>query len=338
MAKKRKAGEYRLSNPVLGIIGVVVIIALTIASFSTDAFPVIGKGPKYTAYFSEAAGLQADDEVRIAGVKVGKVSDVSLDGDRVKIQFRAKDAWLGDDTRASIQIKSVLGQKFLALDPAGAHDLEHGAEIPLDRTTAPYDVVTAFSTAAETLQAVDTDKLAGSLDTLSATMQGDPKDFRGAVDGLSRLSRTISSRDTELRTLLEATKTSSKILADRNDDFRRLIIGAGQLLGELNTRADSIKLILASSRGLSTELRTLVAENEERFGPTLDKLDQTLGILTNHEADLRKSIHNLGPFYRLYANILGTGRWFDTIVSNLLPPGVPIFPGQRGPARTEGVR
>ena len=200
--------------------------------------------------------------------------------------------------------------------------------------------MTAFSSAAETLDEINDDTLAQSLDTLTEAMQATPDEFRGAIDGVTRLSQTISSRDDELRELLEATRTSSEILAERNDDFRRLIMGTGQLLGELNNRSESLELVLASTRGLSTELRRLVADNEAEFGPTLDSLDETLGILTDHEDNLKKSIHNLAPFYRLYANMLGTGRWFDSVVTNLLPPGAPeppFHPGARTPARQSGI-
>lgn len=337
---KRNPGAPRISNPMIGIIGVLLILVLTATSFMLDSLPIVGAGPKYKAYFSEAAGLSDGNEVRVAGVKVGVVSGVELEGDKVLVEFRAKDAWLGDDTRASIQIKTVLGQKYLALTPAGNGELDRSDPIPLERTVAPYDVVTAFSSAAETLDQIDDTKLATSLDTLTDAMQASPEEFRGAVDGVARLSQTISSRDDELRELLEATRTSSKILAERNDDFRRLIIGTGQLLGELNSRSESLKLVLASTRGLSVQLRLLVAENEAEFGPTLESLDSALGILTDHEEQLKKSIHNLAPFYRLYANMLGTGRWFDSVVTNLIPPGAPeppFYPGARGPVRESGI-
>lgn len=338
---KRKADEPRFSNAMIGAVGVLVILALTAASFMLDAIPIVGAGPKYKAHFSEAAGLTDGNEVRVAGVKVGVVTGVELEGDKVLVEFRAKDAWLGDDTRASIQLKSVLGQKYLALAPAGNNEMDRSEPIPLERTVAPYDVVTAFSSAAETLDEIDDDKLAASLDTLTETMQASPEEFRGAVDGVARLSQTISSRDAELRELLEATRTSSKILADRNDDFRRLILGTGQLLGELNARSESLKVVLAATRGLSSQLRILVAENEAEFGPTLQSLDSALGILTDHEDQVKKSIHNLAPFYRLYANMLGTGRWFDSVVTNLIPPGAPeppFYPGARGPVRLSGIK
>lgn len=337
---KSKPGEPRVGNATIGAIGVLVILALTAGSFMLDSLPFVGAGPRYSALFSEAAGLTDGNEVRIAGVKVGVVTDVELDGDKVVVGFRAKDAWLGDDTRASIQVKTVLGQKYLALIPAGTGELDRSEPIPLDRTVAPYDVVTAFSSAAETLDRIDDQKLAESLDTLTDAMQASPEEFRGAVDGVARLSRTLSSRDAELRELLEATRTSSGILADRNDDFRRLIIGTGQLLGELNDRSETLKLVLASTRGLSVELRRFVADNEAEFGPTLDSLDSALEVLTDHQEELKKSIHNLAPFYRLYANMLGTGRWFDSVVTNLIPPGAPeppFYPGARAPARQSGI-
>ncbi|MDX2358193.1 MCE family protein [Dietzia sp. PP-33] len=337
---KRKPGEHKIGNVAVGVIGVIVILVLTLVSFSLDALPIVGAGPKYKAYFSEAAGLADGSEVRVAGVKVGVVTDVELEGDKVAVGFRAKDAWLGEDTRASIQLKTLLGQKYLALVPAGTGELDTSDPIPLERTVAPYDVVTAFSSAAETLDEIDDAQLAESLDTLTDAMQASPEEFRGAVDGVSRLSQTISSRDAELRQLLEATRTSSEILAERNDDFRRLIIGTGQLLGELNERSETLKLVLASTRALSIELRRFVAENEAEFGPTLDSLDSALAVLTDHEEQLKTSIHNLAPFYRLYANMLGTGRWLDSVVTNLIPPGLPeppFYPGARLPARQSGI-
>ncbi|HJC60389.1 MAG TPA: MCE family protein [Candidatus Dietzia intestinigallinarum] len=335
----RAAGENRVSNAVIGAVGVVVILAVTATSFMLDALPVVGAGPKYKAYFSEAAGLTSGNEVRIAGVKVGVVTDVDLEDDKVGVGFRAKDTWIGNDTRASIQIKSVLGQKYLSLEPAGTTELETSDPIPLERTVAPYDVVTAFSSAAETIESIDEATLEESLVTLSETMEATPEEFRHAIDGVSRLSQTISSRDEELRELLVATRQTSQIVADRNDDFRRLIIGAGQLLEELNARRDALNVVLLSTRALSQELRTFVADNEEQFGPTLDSLDSALTILVDHEEDLRKALHNLGPFYTVYSNIVGTGRWFDSYITNLVPPGAiePAPLTTREPARPRGI-
>ncbi|MDQ3578664.1 MAG: MlaD family protein, partial [Actinomycetota bacterium] len=98
---------FRQRDPIsIGVVGLLVIgLALT-AAINSDDLPVIGGGTTYTAEFTEAAGLAPDDEVRIAGIKVGSVSDVALDRDRVVVDFKVKDAWVGDRTRADIKIKT----------------------------------------------------------------------------------------------------------------------------------------------------------------------------------------------------------------------------------------
>ena len=78
--------------------------------FNVDKLPFIGGGTTYRAAFSEAGGLKPGDEVRIAGVKVGKVTGVALEGDHVQVDFEIKGApEFGTQTGASIRIKTVLG-------------------------------------------------------------------------------------------------------------------------------------------------------------------------------------------------------------------------------------
>ena len=99
------------NKTVIGVVGVLAIVALLAGSFSLDR--LVG-GEEFKAEFTEAAGLRPNDEVRVAGVKVGKVLGVDLAGDRVQVKFRAKDVELGNRSRADIRIKTVLGRKFLS--------------------------------------------------------------------------------------------------------------------------------------------------------------------------------------------------------------------------------
>ena len=137
---------FRERNPVvIGAISLAVIVLLIMAAFRAQDLPLIGGGDTYTAAFAEAGGLRANDEVRVAGVRVGKVEKVELDGDHVKVTFRVKtDSPFGSQTAAAIRIKTLLGAMYLALQPAGSGQLSAGAEIPESRTSSPYDVVDAF--------------------------------------------------------------------------------------------------------------------------------------------------------------------------------------------------
>lgn len=328
--------ERHRSAAQIGGIGLLLIGLVTLSVFFIDSLPIIGAGTKYTAEFSEAAGLRDGDEVRIAGVKVGQVSDIRLDGDKVLVDFRTRDAWVGNTTTASIQIKTVLGLKYLALDPRGTDTLNPRDPIPLSRTASPYDVIDAFSAAATTVGEIDTDQLAQSMEVLSEAFSGTPPEIRGAIDGVARLSNTLAKRDLELQKLFAATKQTTQVLADRSAEFEQILARGGELLAELNARQQSISLLLVSTQRLSTQLSAFVAENEAQIGPTLQNLQAVVNILNANQQNISQTIALAAPFYGIYADVLGNGRWFDAVVVNLTPPGLPDIPGYRDPIRTLG--
>jgi phospholipid/cholesterol/gamma-HCH transport system substrate-binding protein len=71
-----------------------------------------------------------------------------------------------------------------------------------------------------------------------------------------------------------------------------------------------------------------VQDNRAELKPTLDKLNEVLTLLEDNKADIEKGLELMAPFTRVFANTLGTGRWFDTYVSNLLVPvGAPTLAG-----------
>ncbi|GAA3663823.1 phospholipid/cholesterol/gamma-HCH transport system substrate-binding protein [Lentzea atacamensis] len=310
-------------NPIrTGAISLTLIALLLLAAFYSDDLPIVGGGTSYAADFSEAAGLVPGNEVRVAGVKVGKVTKVRLNGDRVRVTFKVKDAWVGDRTTAMIRIKTLLGQKFLSLDPQGSQPLSPGDPIPKERTLAPYDVNEAFNGLATTVGQIDTKQLADSFTVLSDTFKNSPEHVRGALDGLSALSKTISSRDQQLAKLLENTRQLSKTLADRNSEFEKLLSDGNLLLGELRKRREAISALLTGTRDLARELSGLVQDNQNQLKPALEQLGRVTTILQRNQDNLDRSLALMAPFYRVFANTLGNGRWFDTYICGLLPPSV----------------
>jgi phospholipid/cholesterol/gamma-HCH transport system substrate-binding protein len=313
-------------NPVAtAIIGLLVVVLVVVVAFNGPA--IFGGGSTYRAEFREAAGLKSGDMVTVAGVEAGRVDEVELAGDRVLVSFTVTDAWVGDRTSASIEIRTLLGAKTLALDPQGDAELAPDRPIPLARTSSPFDVVEAFDGLSGTLDQIDTGQLAQSLDTLADTFRDTPPEIRGALDGLSRLSTTIASRDEEIRTLLAGTHELSRTLADRNAEVEKLLKDGNLLLEELQRRRDAISRLLDGTIKLSEQLRGLVADNREQLRPTLEQLDKVAALLQRNKDALGSSIRDLAVFVRLFTNATGNGEWFDNYVCALLPPSVgPINP------------
>ncbi|MFF2507116.1 MCE family protein [Streptomyces sp. NPDC058067] len=323
---------FRERNPVvIGAVGLSVLALLAVAAFNADSLPLIGDGETYSAAFSEAGGLKPGDQVTIAGVKVGKVENVDLDGDHVKVTFKVKgDPAFGTRTGAAIRVRTILGAKYLALRPEGPGQLKPGSEIPLRRTTPAYDVVQAFSDLTTTTEKVDTDRLATALDTLSTTFQDSPAEVRASIKGLSKISRTVASRDQALGELLDHANGVTGVLAEHSKDFSALVKDGDKLFKEISRRRQAIHKLLKSSVTLGIELSGLVDDNDKEIGPALRGLNRVVRMLERNQASLDRSVKLLAPYVRVFGNTLGNGRWFDSYVQNLV--AAPVVP------RTGGTR
>jgi phospholipid/cholesterol/gamma-HCH transport system substrate-binding protein len=316
----RESKPFRDRNPVIiGAVSLGVIALLVFLAFNAQSLPIIGGGTVYKAQFSEAAGLKADDPVRVAGVKVGKVQSLALEHGAVTVAFRVSDAFVGDQSEAAIKIETVLGAKYLALVPRGSTPLDPQKPIPVARTASPYDVVEAFADLSKTVQQTDTTQLASSFEVLSQTFANTPEEVRTSLAGLARLSDTISSRDAQLGQLVSATRKVSQVLADRNGEFSKLIVDSNTLLTEVQRRRALIDSILKSTQQLSQQLSGLVADNRAALTPALQKLSVVTDVLSRNRTALAQTVNNLAPFVRVFTNTLGNGRWFDSFVDNLLP-------------------
>ena len=316
----RESKPFRDRNPVvIGAVSLTVIAVLVFLAFNAQSLPVIGGGTTYAAQFTEAAGLKPDDPVRVAGVKVGQVESLALEHGAVTVHFRVKDAFVGSDSEAAIKIGTVLGAKYLALVPRGETALNPDTMIPKSRTASPYDVVQAFADLSSTVEQLDTKQLASSFETLSQTFKDTPAEVRSSLQGLSRLSDTISSRDAQLNTLLSATRKVTQVLADRNGEFTKLILDSNTLLTEVQRRKALIDSVLQSTQQLSIQLSGLVSDNRAALTPALQQLATVTDILSRNRGALAQTINNLAPFVRVFTNTLGNGRWFDSFVDNLLP-------------------
>lgn len=314
---------FRQRNPVtIGAISLAVIGALMALAFKAGDLPVIGGGDTYYAAFSEAGGLKANDEVRIAGVRVGKVRSVELDNGKGQVLVRFQvdtDSGFGQQTAASIRVKTILGSMFLALEPAGGGQLEEGSTIPVERTRSPYDVVDVFEGLAERSERIDTDQLATALDTMATLGKNTPDEFKAALRGVSALSANVAEKDAELNRLLRNLEKVSGVLGDRSEDIITLMERGDVLFRALVARRQAVSDLLAATAQLSRELTLLVKQSRADLKPALDNLQTVVDTLNANQENLDASLRLMAPFYRVFANTLGNGPWFDTIIQNMPP-------------------
>jgi phospholipid/cholesterol/gamma-HCH transport system substrate-binding protein len=307
----------------LGVIGTVVLVTVVAGAFLV---PTAIGGRHFVAEFAEVGGLGGGDPVVVSGLKVGQVDGVDLDGDRVDVRFSVTDdnVHLGSDTGAAIKAETALGRKELALTPAGSGELRR---IPLNRTTVPYDVTDALSDVTSQVSDVDTGQVSHALDTLSDTFKDTPPQVKAVLDGLSRLSGTVNSRDAALRDLLVHANNVSGVLAQRDDQLVKILTQGSTLLAELNRRGAAIRSLLTNSVAVSDQLSGLVADNKNQLDPTLRQLDDLLTVLQQNRDHIDQVLDRTGPLVREVGEAIGSGPFVDTQVGNLVPTNlIPLLP------------
>jgi phospholipid/cholesterol/gamma-HCH transport system substrate-binding protein len=304
---------------IIGLIGVAIVAAIVVGSLEYDRLPfVTAAKTEHSAYFADSNGIDSGAPVQVSGFQVGAVTDVELDGDRVRISFNVdKSVPLGDRTEAAIKAKSLLGAKVLELTPRGDGQLT--APIPLDRTTPAYELPDALGDLAQTVDSLNTDKLNESLTTLSQTFKDTPPQFKDAVAGVARFSQVLNERDTQLRNLLANANKSTSILAQRSDQVVAMIVNTNALLAQLQTQSSALDQISGNISALSRQLSGFVADNRNQLHGALDKLNGVLAIVDGRKERVQQSLKLLNAYAMSLGESVSSGPFFKAYVANLLP-------------------
>lgn len=169
----------------LGGLTVVIVIALTVNSMNFGDRDV-------EVDFAQAAQLGAGDRVTIAGVPVGHVTTIRLTGGHVAVTLSVHHSVrLGSNTTAAIKLTTLLGNRYVELDPAGAGDADR---IPLQHSSVPYDLESALADATTTFSRIDADQVAQALTDLSGRLNGLPQLIPSVMRNVRSLSGIIAER------------------------------------------------------------------------------------------------------------------------------------------------
>ena len=301
----------------LGVWGAVGAVALMGISLNYDRIPYVNGMRDATVYVADAAGLDTGDHVQVAGMNVGTVRKIELDGDRVRVRFAInRGVELGADTSAQIKTDSILGRRALGVFSDGRGDLEDNT-IPIERTSVPYSLTSALGDLSDTVEAMDTDKVDEALTVLAETMEGSSPEVRGAIDGITRLSRSLNERDEGVRQLLEKAAGTTDVLGRRSDQINQLMVDGNTLFTQLDLRRRALSELIMNIDELARQLSGLVQDNEAQLGPALDKLEQVSDLLIRNKDDIDLGLRRIVPFSTALSEAVASGPWFNAYISNL---------------------
>jgi phospholipid/cholesterol/gamma-HCH transport system substrate-binding protein len=283
-----------------------------------------------------ADGLYPGSDVLIAGAKAGSVRDISLDGNETLVTLTLDDAYAPahSDARVTVRPRSLLGEKYIALDPGADGVLPSGARLPqrqVARAVELQDVVNSLDQPTReklrTLVISLGGGLAGrGLDTNTTLNTG-----REDLDHLAAITDTLSARDQQLQTVIQALDQVTAELArsDRRQELGVLIHSSEALLHSLAQQDAQIKATLANTNAALSRTDASLSGTGAQLHSILQQAPKTVHLLNGLTATLATNtdllVSDLGTFdrgMRLSSDVFGAqdGQGYATRISVVVGP------------------
>lgn len=313
--KKRRRRPLENYNRIgLGVTAIAVVTVLIGAMLIVKVADIGYR--QYTARFLQAAALKPGNPITVAGIPVGEVTAMRLAGDHVEAKLKVRDDLaLGDDSRAVIKVTTILGSRYLALQPAGAGSLPDNI-FDLAHTDVPYDLQEALADVTTTYEQVDTDTFAQTLGILGKQMRDLPAVLPQALENTHTLSTIVAERPDQLGSLLKTTEVVSNTLHSQQSTIGSLVNQGNSLVGEFVTRRASFQTLMTALTNLVETLSGIVIDDRPELEKLLTNLRELSDMLGQHD-DLLRSTLQAGPVaLRGLANATGTGNAVDLNVPN----------------------
>jgi phospholipid/cholesterol/gamma-HCH transport system substrate-binding protein len=255
---------------------------------------VAGDTDKYSAIFTDVYGLRDGDDVRMAGVRVGRVESVDLDGKLAKVSFVVqRDQHLYGNTVASVTYQNIVGQRYLglALDPEGSpQPLPPGSVLPLARTEPSFDVtalLNGYEPLFSLLNPQDADNLTKGI---IASLQGDTASLTTLVSQTSTLTETFAGRDQALGDVITNLNKVVGNLSQQNDNLDGVITQTRQVVDQLDRRRPELQ---ASVGELSRVMGRLSTSANDVYPALREMIDRKPGV-ARHLMDVEPQVAFFG--------------------------------------------
>jgi phospholipid/cholesterol/gamma-HCH transport system substrate-binding protein len=305
---------------VIGLMTVVVVVAFVYGGLEFPKLPLVNNQTTHSAYLSDAANLVDTDQVWVYGVSVGSVTEMALEGDKVKVTFTVDPALhLGSTTSAAVEVQNPIGTEVLKLSPSGPGSLD--TTIPMSRTSVPFTLVDALSGFSNEVQGYNKAALEKSFNVvaqnLSATSASETQE---AFKGLARLSQIFGGQSGDIAAVITQGAGITSILSQRSGQLFNLVGQADIVLRVLEQRRAVIKSLLDGTASLSHQLSQFLSTNSSQLTTLFDNLQSVSAVLAQNADNLGRAIPLLAGLAKYTANSTGSGPFVDAAVPTLLIP------------------
>ncbi|WP_182481095.1 MCE family protein [Nocardioides immobilis] len=302
------APKLRVKAVYVKVIAFFSISALLLVLLAnTMADEVDGENREFSAEFANVSGLRLGDDVRVAGVQVGKITGIEVDEETRRtamVTFTlSSDQPLLSNSTLVMRYQNLLGQRYVSLvQPAKrGSEMSEGDTVPIERTSPGFDLtalLNGFRPLFDVLEPDDVNKLSESVikvlqgeggtvaDLLGQTAQltdylADRDDlFAEVMDGLTPVLVDLAGQGDELRGTIRQLTAFMSGLARHRKEFGRTIDDISQVIDTSETFLRNVRGPLSADVEKAKALLDMYASEEERFAGAIDGFGALMGTLS----------------------------------------------------------
>lgn len=246
------------------------------------------EGKNYNAEFSNVTGLKKGNPVRIAGVEVGKINDISINPDAtVHVNFSADPSVvLTEGTRAKIRYDNLFGGRYLALEEGvgGLKTLRPGQTIGLAHTQPALDLETLIGGFRPLFRALNPEQVNALSEQLIKAFQGEGATIGTFLDQAAVATNTLADRDLLIGQVVDNLNVVLGVLGGQSDRLDKAVSSLSELIQGLAERKTDISNAVAYTNAAAGSVADLLTQARAPFTNVVHQTDRVSGTaLADHE-------------------------------------------------------
>ena len=298
----------------------VVCLFGTFLIFATFAQLRFETATTYDALFTNVSGLQNGNFVRIAGVEVGKIKNIAIEPNSVRVKFSADDSvMLTEGSRAVIRYDDLIGGRYLALEEGagGVKRLNPGATIPLSRTQPALDLDALIGGFRPLFRALNPDQINALSGQLIAAFQGQGATIGALLTQTAALTNTLADRDQLIGQVIVNLNTLLGSLGDQSGQFGKAVDSLSELVAGLAARKQDISNGVAYANAAAGSIADLLAQARPPLKKVVHETDRTAGLVLDDKDFVDNLLNTLPDTYQVIGRLGLHGNFFDFYLCDL---------------------
>lgn len=305
----------------LTAIAAVVVAALVVVGGGLLVRQAFFKPKTITAYFTSATAIYPDDEVRVAGVKIGSIESIEPQGTRAKMTLSVdRDVPIPADAQAVIVAGNLVGARYVQLTPAyetSGPKMQDGAVIDLNRTAVPveWDEIKAqlmkLATDLGPTSNMSTTSVGRFIDSAASALDGNGEKLHDAISQLSGVARTLGNNSGNVVDVIKNLQTFVSALRNSNVQIVQFEDRLASLTSVVNGSKSDLDGAISNLSVAVGEVQRFISETRNPATEAMQRLSNVTKNLVDNQMSLKNVLHvtpnALGNAYNIYNPDTGSG-------------------------------